>query len=478
MANPKKKKVVTKKHQARKQREAQQIRIIIIATIAVAVIILGLVGYGAIEQLIIRPQKPIAEVGDTVITTREFETRVKYSRVQMLNQAFQYFSFYQQFGEFGASFLQNSITLVTQLNQPVILGNDVLDEMIDAILIREEAEKREITVSDEEIDEALQAAFGFYPDGTPTPTITATIISTPTLSETQYALVTPTFTPTITETPTETPEVSPTPSEETAPGEEGDPGASGAESAPAGEGQGEEAAETPTPEQSPTITLTPTITSTPTPYTTEVYAEDIKEFNSNYAPYNFDIDDLRGIIEVDLLRKKLIEEVTADLEPVKDEVWARHILVETEEQALEVLQKLEEGEDWHTLAAEYSIDDSNKFQGGDLGWFDDSTMVGEFTEAAFSLEIGEISDPVETSFGFHLIQVLGNREIQVEPREFEQMKQEAFTTWLNEIRNSRDDIVIYDLWEEVVPTTPEVPPQLEAQLMQAQQPQQPQMPVP
>ncbi len=468
MAKSNKRKVVTKKHMARKQREEKQIRLILIVTVAIAAIIIGLVGYGIVEQLIIRPQKPVAKVGDTAITTKDFTIRVRYTRVQMLNQTYQYFSFYQQFGEFGASFLQNAQSLVSQLSQPEIVGNDVLDQMIDEILIKEQAAARGITVSDEEVEEALQAAFGFYPDGTPTPSQTATIVNTPTLSETQYALVTKT------PTPSETPEVSPTPSDEAATNETADEETNETASdqeTPASPTETQAVQETPTPEQSPTITMSPTITSTPTTFTTEIYGEDVKEFNKNYGFYDFDIDQLREIIRVDLLRDKLMDDITADLEPTKEEVWARHILVETQEEALEVLGKLEEGEDWNTLAAEYSTDDSNKDQGGDLGWFDDSTMVAPFTDAAFSMEIGEISDPVETDFGFHIIQVLGHHEITVDAREFEQMKQDAFITWLDEIRNARDDIEIFPYWQEVVPTTPEVPNELITQLYQPQQQQ-------
>ncbi len=458
----KKKRIVTKKHLARKQREEKQKKIIILVTIIVGAIVVGLVGYGVVDQLIIRPKKPVATVGNTVITTGDFESRVKYTRVQMLNQAYQYFTFYQQFGEMGASFQQNAQSLVSQLKQPVVLGSQVLDEMVNDVLIREEAAKRNITVSEEEIDEAMQAAFNFYPDGTATPTTTSTPFSTPTLSETQYALVSPTFTPTITEMVTGTPEVSPTIGE----GE-----TTGAEAQPEGEENTAEESAGDTeaaPENDPTITLTPTITSTPTPYTTQVYGENIKDFNDNYSFYDFDIDDLREMFEVQLLREKLVDELTTDLEPVKVEVWARHILVETESQALEVLEKLDEGEDWSTLASEYSIDESNKEAGGDLGWFDENTMVAPFSEKAFSMDIGEISDPVETDFGFHIIQVLGHRELPMDPNEFQTLKNETFTTWLNELRNSRDDITIFDSWEEDVPTVPEVPQQFLTQLYQAQ----------
>jgi parvulin-like peptidyl-prolyl isomerase len=459
----------TKKHLAREQREAKQIRWLIIGTVIVGVVILGLVIYGSIMQFIVRPNITVAQVGETEIDVREFETRVKYTRVQMLNQAYQYFTYYQQFGQFGQSFLETAQQIVTEMMDPIALGRNVLDGMVDDIIIREEAAERDITASEEEIDEAIQAAFGFFPNGTPTPTTTATIQSTPTYSETMLSLVTLTSTPTETGTPTETPEVTPTPSEEVS--EEVDEAQETSETQPEETGEAEvtQEAETPTPELSPTITLTPTITSTPTPYTTEVFGENLKDFEDVYNDYNFDLNDLRNIFEAQILREKLLEEITADLEPVEEEIWARHILVETEEEALEILNELEEGGDFALLAAKHSTDESNKDSGGDLGWFDRERMVEEFSDVAFDLEIGEISDPVQTQFGFHIIQVLGKRESQVLPSEFQADKQDAFEAWLTEQRNQREDVVIYDIWEEYVPTEPQVPQELLSALYQPQQ---------
>jgi len=468
MANTNKNKK-TKKHLAREQREAKQTRLIIIGTIVIGVTILGLIIYGSITQFIIRPNIAVAEVNDTEINVRDFETRVEYSRAQMLNQAYQYFTYYQQFGQFGQSFLQTSQQIVTELTNPTSLGQDVLDTMIDDIIIREEAAARGITASEEEIDDAIQAAFGFFPDGTPTPTITATLQSTPTYSETQLSLVTLTSTPTETGTPTDTPEVTPTQSEETPQEDDEAQGTVESDIEVPAETNSTSLATTPTPEVSPTITLTPTITSTPTPYTTEVFAQNLEDFENVYNTYNFDINNLRDIIEVQILREKLLEEVTADLQPVKEEVWARHILVETEEEALDILEELEDGGDFSLLAAKHSTDDSNKDSGGDLGWFDRKTMVEAFTEVAFNLEVGEISDPVETSFGYHIIQVLGKRESQTPPDEFQVDKQEALQSWLSDLRNSRYDIVIYDEWEEYVPTEPEVPQELLMAIFQQQQ---------
>lgn len=87
------------------------------------------------------------------------------------------------------------------------------------------------------------------------------------------------------------------------------------------------------------------------------------------------------------------------------QVKASHILVEDENTANEVKKKLDNGEDFSKLAKEYSKDTANASKGGDLGYFNKSQMVKEFSDKAFSMKKGEISDPVKTSYGYHIIKV-------------------------------------------------------------------------
>jgi peptidyl-prolyl cis-trans isomerase C len=90
------------------------------------------------------------------------------------------------------------------------------------------------------------------------------------------------------------------------------------------------------------------------------------------------------------------------------EIHALHILVPTEDEAKTVEKRLKAGEDFAKLADELSKDPGSK--GGDLGWFTQDRMVPEFAAVAFKLEPGQVSDPVKTQFGWHVIKVLEKRQ--------------------------------------------------------------------
>lgn len=107
------------------------------------------------------------------------------------------------------------------------------------------------------------------------------------------------------------------------------------------------------------------------------------------------------------------------LQSDKDEYKACHILVKTEEEAKEIKKKLDKGEDFSKLAKEYSLDES-KDSGGSLGYFSNGQMVQNFENATASLKIGQISSPVQTEFGYHIIKLEDKRKIK--PESYESMK--------------------------------------------------------
>lgn len=122
--------------------------------------------------------------------------------------------------------------------------------------------------------------------------------------------------------------------------------------------------------------------------------------------------------------KKVYAEATKDVGN-EQEVSARHILVENEDEAKKIVAALKAGGDFAALAKEKSKDPGSKDQGGDLGFFAKDQMVPEFAEAAFKLDKGQISDPVKSQFGWHVIRVDDKRNKQ--PPAFDQVKSQIET---------------------------------------------------
>lgn len=103
-------------------------------------------------------------------------------------------------------------------------------------------------------------------------------------------------------------------------------------------------------------------------------------------------------------------EQLAKASPAKEEISARHILVQTEQQAKDVIAELKKGGDFSEIAKTKSMDPSGKQNGGDLGYFSREEMVPEFSEAAFKLKDGETTAaPIRTQFGWHVIRVEARR---------------------------------------------------------------------
>jgi hypothetical protein len=440
-----KSKVVTKKHLAKKEKEARQTKIILISTIVLLGIIVGLVSYGLVDNYIVKPNKIVARVGEKTIKAGDFDKEVKYYRLSMINRAYTYIQYSSMFGDYGSSFLTQAQDMVTQLYDQETVGKAVLDQMIDRIIMDEEAEKYGISVSSSEIQNAKQTGFDFYPNGTPTPTITPTQVFTPTLSKSQLDLLKYTATPTLSATVTQTLESGDVTN---SPEQTLDPTAVLDSTTEATE-TGNSASETPEP--------TATITPTPTPYTTQGFGKEYNNYLDTLSSINFKAKDVDRLFYYQILQEKLLAKVTEDLKPFEDQVWTRHILVATEEEANSVLDRLTAGEDFAVLAAELSLDSGSATSGGDLGWFGTGRMVAEFEEAAFALEEGEISQPVKTTNGWHIIQLIGKGNIALNATEFENYKQTNYAKWITSIRESRNDIVIEPNYIDFVPTTPEVP---------------------
>jgi peptidyl-prolyl cis-trans isomerase C len=134
--------------------------------------------------------------------------------------------------------------------------------------------------------------------------------------------------------------------------------------------------------------------------------------------------------------RKLYDETVKGITP-EAEVRARHILVETEDEAKKAAQRVKGGEDFAKVAEEVSKDPGSKGEGGDLGFFTKDRMVEPFAEAAFKMEAGQVSDPVKTQFGWHLIKVEEKRTKPVPT--FEETR-EQIDTYLG--RKAQQDLIL------------------------------------
>ena len=417
-------KITTKKHVARLERERQQVKLIQTISIAAITIVVLLVGYGILDTTYLRLRKPVAEVNGEQINLKYWQERLQFSRINMLNNLQQY-QFYQE--NFGLDTTQQQQEIQFYLQQPELLGDQVLNQLIDETLIRQEAQKRGITVTDEEVEAKIQGSLNFFPDGTPTPTVTPTEFSLPTLTSEQLALYPATSTPTqVLATSTSVPTNTPDPAVTVQPA-------------------------------TPTFIPQPA-TATSTPYTLDGFKdqydqslEAIRGFNVSEATY-------RSVFENQLYNEKLLAEIGKDALNTQEQVLARHILVEDPQIAGVVYALLTNGEDFAETAKKYSKDASSAVNGGNLDWFGKGAMVAEFEAAAFSQPIGEIGKPVQSQFGFHIIQVIAREELPADASQYEQNKQTVFTDWLTKTREEAETaatIIKYDeTWRGNVPALP------------------------
>lgn len=179
--------------------------------------------------------------------------------------------------------------------------------------------------------------------------------------------------------------------------------------------------------------------------------------NSALAQSSMTLDDLKAQMPLQVEIRKLLEpqvtvtddEISTYYNDYKDsfneeeQVRASHILVETQEEADEILQQLKDGADFATLAQEKSTDTGSKDNGGDLDFFTKGEMVTEFSDAAFSLQVGETSGVVQTDYGYHIIKVTDRKEAkeytleekkdEIQKTLISQKVSEMSSTWLQDL---------------------------------------------
>ncbi len=403
-----------RKYRSRSERNAYNNRLALIASGGLgAVIILILVSALIIEGVIL-PNKAVASVNGQTISTTAFQKRVVYERWQagqvlgaMLNQ-------YGQYAQQILSDTQNQYgQLYQQLSQPTAMGQKVLDDMVNDILIKQYADANNIKVNDDDINKQLGTSFGYNPNPqTSTPTVTPSLTPSPLVSST------PTATPTITPVPSQT--------------------------------------------VTPTSTAIPTGIPTITPGPTDQKATFDKNLSTFYdraaKATGLTQDELKQIFVADALRQKVTEAIAGKPQNQQQEVKARHILLDATKtsEASEILTALQNGASFANLARADSTDTSNRDKGGELGWAPKGQYVPEFEAAVWNdqTKIGAVVGPIKTQFGLHIIQIEGREVRTLTDAEAQQVQSKTFQDWLTKQGSDTAKVQKFDNWYDVVPSRP------------------------
>jgi len=387
----------TRRQVARSRREQEQLRLLYMGLGGVAVLVLLVLGFGLYQTYVLEPNQPVAVVNGTDITARAYQNRVRYERF-MLDQ--QFLQIQQQQAQLAQSENEELVQFLNQqyqqmasqlMQQRTVVDRQTVDMMIDDQIVAAEAAERGITVSDEEVTEYINQFVAGQAGGLTEQSAAAT--------ETARAEVAA-FTPTPTAIVTGTAVITPTP----------------------------------TPLPTPTLNVIPSDT---------LATERANWLNTLAEAAGISESTYRTIIYSQVLRDRLREALAEETPTSAEQAHARHILVETEEEAQTVLEQLEAGEAFAALAEELSIDTGSGANGGDLGFVPQGLFVDAVDQAVFSLPVGEISEPIQSQFGWHIIEVLEREVRELTPQDYQREQQLALSKWLDQARLEAD---IQDLW--------------------------------
>jgi parvulin-like peptidyl-prolyl isomerase len=437
---------MSRRRLARHQREVRNQRRVVIATataigLALLAVIIGL----SYEQLWI-PSRPVAQVGDITLSRRDYwqEQRLTYAR--QVAQNFQLVALFGGNQQFTQQFANQSPTINRQVQ--AIRTSPVDDSVVgqwETLQIKQlSATKIGISVSDDEINQALANDMGqiFIPPPAPPITSTATISGTaaPATAATAAVSLTATLEPTTTQIPTAA--ASPTPGGPTATAE-------------------------------PTSTSAPTSTPMPTPQAAEAATQVGQIVDEVYRRYEIELanaeekplltkDDFRAALisqyREQVINKKveesLVPEKTFEVSSEPKKVKARQILIAvsppdgvTKEQidalfkdakgrADSLVADLRKGASFADVATATSSDPGSAKVGGDIGLFDKdgkadngATYPPELVSAAFGLAQNTVSDPIRTQFGWHIIEVT-ERDVPTKDEQLRDARTKALDKWL------------------------------------------------
>lgn len=405
-------KVPTRRQAALSKKEQEQQRMIYMGLGLVAALIFIVLTIGLVQTFVIEPNQPVGSVNGEEISTRDYQNRVYYDRFVLDDQIQQIQTELanlgpadpnDQLGQFVRNQYEQYATQILQ--QRAVVDRQSFDNLVTDRLIAAETTKRGLTVTDAEVTEAINRQLagrqGGYTQAAINETSTAQVEASATAA---LWTPTPTFTPSPTLTSTQA------------------------------------------------VTATPAPTVEPPPTATPKILGD-SDLTTAYQSWVKQVTDTTGLTESQyrayisqsVLRQKLRDALADETPRIAEQVNARHILVDTQEEAEAVIKRIEDGEDFAAVAKELSKDTGSAETGGELGFSAKGSFVPEFEDAAFSLPVGELSEPVQSQFGWHVIEVLARENRELEPFAYAQQQRAAFDTW---VTTARQSATIEDFWTQ------------------------------
>jgi parvulin-like peptidyl-prolyl isomerase len=417
---------IRRAQRSRSAREAEVNRAVLLASGVLALVIILILGVAILNDGVIKPAQAVASVGGVNISSADYAKRVTYQRWRDSNLIAQYYNL----GQYGQQLLANPQgeigKLYSDLTSTTLYGKRVLDQMVDEVVVEQYAKENGITVDQAAIDKRAGELFNYIPDPkTATPTVTPSITPTP--------LVSPTASPSPTTIPTSTP-------------------------LPAG---------------TPTATLTPLPSATFTPFPTGIPTatpgptQQKEDYDKSQKSYFENAQKLTGLSVSDLqtlfreevrrgeLEKKVQEAVGGKLEPVQEQNKARHILVSTEEEAKDIIAAINAGESFAELAKALSKDTGSGANGGELGWAYKGKYVKEFEDFVWSAKPNELSAPIKSEFGYHIIQLEARETRPVTEADQTQAQRSRYQAWLKKTKEDKK-VTISNFWPERTPADPKL----------------------
>jgi parvulin-like peptidyl-prolyl isomerase len=386
---PKKRRVPRREIEARRQR---MIRLgLVIATAAVLLVITG----GILWDNVIKPRQTLARVGEVAITREDYWKVRAYDLAEQAEQ-------YQQLAQFVApeqqsqylNLAQQSLTQLPSVWGSMDVDTTTLGNMIDDQVYLQGAPALGLSLTPDEVRTYALNRFAPFD----APLIAAS--PTPTFTAERAAMATSTAAA-LSASPSGTPGLATPVSAGTPPATVGTPSPLATPVAFRGSA---------TPAGTPSDPMaTPLPGATPSPSDARATAEaGFAQFEAALFPIAHlnEADFDRLIAAPELAQQRVREVLSAKVGQGAPQVHAAHILVTTQQAADEARARIEAGEDFGAVARELSTDPGTAPNGGDLGWFTREEMVPAFADAAFSLPAGEVSQPVASEFGWHVITVM------------------------------------------------------------------------